>query len=213
MMNYWQLNNLRLMKPILTLFVLFGLTVSGCAPSQQVSRVAADTQTDLSGRWNDTDARLVAEEMISDAISKPWLDNFTQTHDAPPVTVVGRVRNETMEHIDTEVFTKEMERAFVNSGRVQVVADQAERTQLREERQDQQSFASYESTAALAQELGADYMLIGNISSIIDETLSGKTAAIFYTINLELVDVESNLKVWIGNKKIKKVIDRNRLRR
>lgn len=200
------------MKYALYLCLTLMILLTGCAPSQQVSRVAADTQTDLSGRWNDTDARLVAEEMISDATSKPWLNQFYQSHNEAPVTIVGRVRNETMEHIDTEVFTKEMERAFVNSGQVQVVASRQERSQLREERQDQQSFASYESTAALAQELGADFMLIGNISSIIDENLSGSTSAIFYTINLELIDVETNRKVWIGNKKIKKLIDRKRLR-
>ncbi|MBO6586642.1 MAG: penicillin-binding protein activator LpoB [Gracilimonas sp.] len=195
----------------LSLFICT-LIVTGCGPSQQVSRVAADTQTDLSGRWNDTDARLVAEEMISDAVSMPWLSNFNQNHSDPPVTIVGNVRNETMEHIDTDVITKEMERAFVNSGRVQVVASQEERQQIRQERQEQQSFASYESTKALAQELGADFMLIGNISSIVDESLSGKDAAIFYSVNLELIDVETNRKVWIGNKKIKKLIERRKLR-
>ena len=150
--------------------------------------------------------------MISDAVSRPWLDQFMKNNDEPPVTIVGRVRNETMEHIDTDVITKEMERAFVNSGRVQVVASQSERQQIRQERQEQQSFASYESAKALAQELGADFMLIGNISSILDESVSGKEAAIFYDVNLELIEVETNRKVWIGNKRIKKLIESRRLR-
>lgn len=200
------------MKYLLLPFLALTLILTSCGPSKQVSRVAADTTTDLSGRWNDTDARLVSEEMINDAVSKPWLAQFNANHNEPPVTIVGRVRNETMEHIDTEVITKEMERAFVNTGMVQVVASSDERQQLREERMDQQSNTAYESTSALAQELGADFMLIGNISSILDESMSGKEAAIFYTINLELVEVETNRKVWIGNKKIKKIIERNRLR-
>jgi len=159
------------MKYLLLPLLFCSLLVSGCAPSQSVSRVAADTQTDLSGRWNDTDARLVAEEMISDALSQPWLSNYKQDNSNQPVTIVGRVRNETMEHIDTEVITKEMERAFINSGQ-----------------------------------------LIGNINSIVDESLSGKDAAIFYKVNLELIDVETNRKVWIGNKEIKKLIERRKLR-
>lgn len=199
------------MKYLLISLVIISTLITGCGPSQTVNRVGADTTTDLSGRWNDTDARLVSEEMISDAVSKPWLDQFYQNHEEAPIAIVGRVRNETMEHIDTEVFTKEMERAFVNSGRVQVVASSQEREQLREERQDQQSYSSYETTSALANELGADFMLIGNISSIVDESVSGKEAAIFYTVNLELVDVETNRKVWIGNKKIKKFIEKRRL--
>ncbi|MDX1617576.1 MAG: penicillin-binding protein activator LpoB [Balneolaceae bacterium] len=200
------------MNKIILSSLLLSLFIIGCGPSQQVSRVAADTQADLSGRWNDTDARLVAEEMISDASSRPWLSQYHSENNEPPVVIVGRVRNETMEHIDTEVITKEMERAFVNTGRVDVVANQQERQQIRSEREDQQSYASYETTKAMAQELGADFMLIGNISSIVDESVSGREAAIFYTVNLELVNVETNQKVWIGNKKIKKLISRRNFR-
>ena len=191
---------------ILFSFLLF----TACSSSKQVTRVAADSQTDLSGRWNDTDARLVADEMIKDALSSAWIDNFKVDSDEYPVVMVGRVRNETMEHIDTEVFTKEMERAFVNSGRVDVVASMAESEQVRKIRSDQQSYASFETAAALGKEVGADYVIIGNISSILDE--EGGQSVIFYTINLEMVNVETNRKAWIGNKKIKKQIDRRRLR-
>ena len=191
---------------ILFSFLLF----TACSSSKQVTRVAADSQTDLSGRWNDTDARLVADEMIKDALSSAWIDNFKMDSDEYPVVMVGRVRNETMEHIDTEVFTKEMERAFVNSGRVDVVASMAESEQVRKIRSDQQSYASFETAAALGKEVGADYVIIGNISSILDE--EGGQSVIFYTVNLEMVNVETNRKAWIGNKKIKKQIDRRRFR-
>ncbi len=197
------------MKHLLVITILFTLA---CSSSKEVTRVAADTQTDLSGRWNDSDARLVADEMIEDALSHPWIENFKTDNNQNPVAMIGRVRNETMEHIDTEVFTKEMERAFVNSGRVSVVANTSESKQIRDVRVDQQSFASLESAAALGKELGADYIVIGNISSILDETENGRTASIFYTVNLEMIDVETNQKVWIGNKQIKKVIERRRLR-
>lgn len=186
--------------------------VIGCRPSQDISRVDPGTQTDFSGKWNDTDARLVAEEMISDVIAKPWLDQWNRANGKPPVVIVGNVRNETMEHIDTEVFTKEMERAFVNTGKVSVVASSDERRQIREERRDQQDYASYETTKEMAKELGADFMMIGNINSITEETVDKRTVAVFYTVNLEMVNVETNQKVWIGNKKIKKIIERKNFR-
>lgn len=187
-------------------------TLFACRPMNEVSRIDPGTQTDLSGRWNDTDARLVAEDMITDALTQPWLNQFSRNNEKPPVLIVGNVRNESMEHIDTEVFTKEMERAFVNSGSVTLVAGPEEREQIRNERQDQQINASYETTKRMAQELGADYMMIGNIDSIVDEAVDRRTLAVFYTVNLELVDVESNQKVWIGNKKIKKLIERRNYR-
>lgn len=199
------------MKNLLLITCTLLLAIA-CVPSQNITRVDPGTQTDLSGKWNDTDARLVAEDMISDVVSKPWLDQFNRSEGEPPVLIVGRVRNETMEHIDTEVFTKEMERVFVNTGKVTMVADSREREQIRDERADQQQYASYETTKEMAKELGADFMMIGNINSIVEEAVSGRQAAIFYTINLELVNVETNQKVWIGNKKIKKIIDRKNFR-
>lgn len=200
------------MKKLLFISIISLLTTISCTPSQKVNRISPDTRTELSGRWNDTDARLVAEEMIADVVSKPWLSQFNKSHEKPPVIIVGRVRNETMEHIDSEVFTNEMERAFVNTGQVSVVADREERQDVRDERYDQQDHASYETIKQLGRELGADYMMIGNINSIVDESVSGKEVAIFYTVSLELVDIENNQKVWIGNKKIKKYIERRNFR-
>lgn len=178
----------------------------------KITRINPNTTTDLSGKWNDTDARLVAEEMIEDALSMPWLNQFNRNNQKSPVVIVGRVRNESMEHIDTEVFTKELERAFVNSGEISVVASSEERADIRDERLDQQANASYETTKKLGQELGADFMLIGNINSIVDEAVDSRTLAVFYTINLEFVNIQTNQKVWIGNEKIKKFIERRNYR-
>ena len=195
----------------LSLFVLLVISIQ-CKPVNTISRISPDSITELSGKWNDTDARLVSQEMIGDALSNRWLSNYTESVEKPPVVIVGTVRNESMEHIDTEVITKEMERAFVNSGSVTLVANATERMEIRDERLDQQSYSSLESMSAMARELGADYMLIGNISSIMDDAPDGGTTAIFYTVNLELIDIETNVKVWIGNKKIKKLIERRNYR-
>ncbi|MEQ8577669.1 MAG: penicillin-binding protein activator LpoB [Balneola sp.] len=200
------------MKYSLLTGLLLAFVLVGCRPSQKITRINPDTTTDLSGKWNDTDARLVAEEMIADALSKPWLNQFNRNNQKPPVVIVGRVRNESMEHIETEVFTKELERSFVNSGEISVVASSEERGDIRDERLDQQANASYETTKKLGQELGADFMLIGNINSIVDEAVDSRTLAVFYTVNLEFVNIQTNQKVWIGNKKIKKFIERRNYR-
>lgn len=200
------------MKYAIFTLLMVGFIFTGCRPSNEVTRINPGETTDLSGRWNDTDARLVSEEMISDALTKPWLNQFSREHGQPPVVIVGTVRNESMEHIDTEVITKEMERAFVNSGSVNLVASSEERAEIRQERAEQQEFASLETVKEIAKELGADFMLIGNINSIVDETVDRRTLAVFYTINLELINVETNQKVWIGNKKIKKLIERKNYR-
>lgn len=187
---------------------LTGMLLWGCAPSQQVSRVDPGSQTDLSGKWNDTDARMVAEDMTADILSAAWLHNES----SKPVLIVGNINNNTAEHIRTDIFVKEMERAIVNSQKVQIVADPKQREQIRMERTDQQQHASFKTAASLAKELGADYMLIGNIDANVDKNLDGTKAAKFYTVNLELINVESNNKAWIGNKKIKKLIERSKVK-
>ncbi|WP_445665494.1 penicillin-binding protein activator LpoB [Fodinibius sp. AD559] len=177
----------------------------GCGPSQSVQRVDPGSQSDLSGNWNATDARMVAEDMTSDILSAAWLQNVES-----PVLIVGDIRNNTTEHIRTDIFIKEMERAIVNSQKIEIVADPDQRNQIRAERDDQQQHASYESASAVAQELGADYMLVGGIEANVDKNLDGTRVAKFYTVNLELINVESNRKAWIGNKKIKKMIERSK---
>jgi PBP1b-binding outer membrane lipoprotein LpoB len=89
------------------------------------------------------------------------------------------------------------------------VASKSEREEVREERQDQQSQSSQETAKGLGKEIGADYMLKGSINSILDE--SGGVRAVYYQVDLELFDLEKNLKVWAGQKKIKKVIEKRRL--
>ena len=186
--------------------------VAGCGSSSSVKRVEADEQTDLSGRWNDTDARMVAEDMVSDVLGAVWLERYRRNNDAPPTVIVGPIRNKTMQHIDEEIFIKDLERELVNSGQVQFVAARDERRAVRAERRDQQAYATMETAARMAQETGADYMLLGTISSNVQENQKGDKMSLFYVVNLELIDMTKNTKAWIGTKKIKKLVERDRVR-
>jgi uncharacterized protein (TIGR02722 family) len=200
------------MKKIAILFIAaacLGLAVS-CGSTRSVSRVGADEQIDLSGRWNDTDAQLVAETMIKDVMGWPWLAEFTQANGKKPIVIVGAIRNRSSEHIDTSLFTKSIERELLKTGKVSFVANDAEREGLRDERMQQQTESSAESMKRLGQETGADFMLQGQISSVTD-AVDGKKV-VFYKVNLELVNIETNEKVWIGDKQIKKLVGQNALK-
>lgn len=192
------------MKRYLLMLLPILLLMIGCQTSRQVQRIDEREQVDLSGRWNDTDSRLVAEEMIRDALSRPWLPEFTTAKGQRPTVIVGLVRNRTHELISTETFIKDIEREFVNSGRVRLVQAGEAREELRDERADQQEFASPETIKRWGRELGADFILQGVVNSIVDK--EGNRTVVFYQVDLELTDMETNEKVWIGNKKIKKFI-------
>ncbi|MEJ2183698.1 MAG: penicillin-binding protein activator LpoB [Nitrospirota bacterium] len=186
-------------------FFLVGL--AGCGKT--VKRVETSDVIDLSGRWNDTDSRLVAEEMVQDALSRPWLEDFRDARGARPVVIVGTVRNRSTEHINTQTFVKDLERSLLNSGRVDFVASRIEREEIREERKDQAVYSSEETAKEHGREIGADFMLQGSINTIEDR--EGGKMVRFYQVNLELVNLETNRKAWIGEKQIKKFISRSRL--
>jgi len=187
-----------------TALALASLVVAGCG--KKVRRLDPGTTTDLSGYWNDTDSRQVSEAMIADALSHPWIQQHAMEHDGKPVVIVGTVRNRSMEHIATGTFVRDLERAFVNSGLVRVVANPLEREELRGERSEQQEWASEETRKQLREETGADYMLNGAIEVIIDR--EGGDQVKFYQVDLFLTGIESNERIWIGQKKIKKEITR-----
>lgn len=186
----------------LSMLVLAVVVLASC--NRQVTRINPDQQVDLSGRWNDTDSKLVAEEMIQDVTGRPWHNNFKIENDRKPVVIVGYVQNKSSEHIESETFIKDIEREFINSGFVRVVSNSEFREKLREERAEQGEFASPETQAKWGKELGADFMMFGVITAVTDSYKKEKVVS--YKVNLELVDIETNEKVWLGDKEIKKYI-------
>ena len=190
---------------------LFFLLLIGCGQvNRTVSRISIDAVTDISGNWNDTDSKLVAEQMVRDLMYRVWISDFQMEYAKKPTLIVGGIRNKSSEHIQTDTFVKDIERELLNSGKVKFVANKFQRAEVREERLDQQSFASDDSAKRLAAELGADFMLNGKITSITDAT-DGKMVK-YYQISMELVKIETNEIVWIGDKKIKKFISQKKIK-
>ena len=179
----------------------------GCS-STTVTRVPTDEQIDLSGRWNDTDSQQAAQALVDQSMTTPWVENHIEDEGSRPAVIIGTIRNKTPEHIAVKTLVADLEKSFINSGRVTVVASAEERDEIRGERADQQQYASEESAKAWGRERGADYMLIGEINSQFDSE-DGKEVK-YYQVDTYLVDLESNVKVWTGGTKIKKFVGRSK---
>ena len=185
------------------IIICAALLLSAC--STTVERVATDTTIDLSGAWNDSDSRLVAQEMIQDVLSRPWITEHSgRTGGKRPAVIVGTVRNLSHEHINLKTFVADMERELVNSGRVDFVASRDERGDIRDERLDQDLNAREDTRKAAGQELGADFMLTGQVNTIIDAEDNEQVR--YYQVDLTLISMADNRKVWLGQKKIKKLV-------
>jgi len=192
-----------------SLALLALVAAAGC--STKVERLDESQAVDLSGAWNDTDSRLVSQEMIQDSLSRAWLQEFKgRPGQNRPTVIVGEVRNLSHEHINTSTFTLEVERALINSGKVDFVATKGERKDIREERKDQDINAREDTRNAMGRELGADFMMTGTINTIIDP--SGDTQVRFYQVNMTLISLADNRKVWVGQKDIRKLVTHSKLR-
>ncbi len=197
-------------RPLTALLLpaLVPLALAACN-TKRVTRIDPTSVTDLSGGWNDTDSRLVANAIVTQALGADWLPRASAARAGrPPAVIVGRFANATMEHIPVDAFVRDVERAFVGSGAVSVVASAADRGEVRAERADQQQNATADTRVRLAREQGAQYMLQGDVQAI--EDAQGRERVVYYQVDATLIDLESNAKVWVGQQRIKKYVDRRR---
>jgi uncharacterized protein (TIGR02722 family) len=178
------------------------LITAGCARS--VTRIEPGQSMDLSGRWNDTDSRQVADKMITELLGSEKFKEYATQLGRKPTIIVGLVRNKTSEHIDADNYIKKFELAIFNSGVADLVESDAFRNKLREERAQQQDFSNPSTVARWGQESGANLILFGEMTSETD--VYQKKRVVNYITTLFLTDMETNKRVWYGQEEIKKYV-------
>ena len=184
------------------------IVLSNCVTKTKISRLNENQRIDISGRWNDTDARITAQELVDELLESNWISDFIAQNNQKPVVIVGDVINKTHEHINSDIISKELEKSLIRRQKATVVQGGKFRAALRRERADQQGNASASTIKKFGMETGADFMLQGTIGSVVD--IGKREKIIYYQIDFELTHLQSNEKVWIGDKKIKKMIAKKR---
>ncbi|MFZ6010727.1 MAG: penicillin-binding protein activator LpoB [Bacteroidota bacterium] len=185
-----------------SLVVLVSILAS--CQTRRVTRINPDTQIDLSGRWNDTDSRMVADQMIYDLFDSESFKKYVNEKNGKPSIVVGIIRNKTSEHIDADNYVKKFEIVIHNSNIADLVESDEFRDKLRVERTQQQDFADASTAAQFGKELGADLMLFGEMTSETD--IYNKKRVINYITTLFLTDIETSKRIWYGQHEIKKFV-------
>jgi len=183
------------MKKIAIVLCVF-LLLSSCETTK-VKRVESGTQKELSGYWNAVDVKIVCETLVNDCLSSARVNQEIKARgNKKPVVVVGKFKNASDEHIDTEIITSIMENVIFNSGKLDFVAGGDTRNNLRAEKQDQQSNASEATASALGKEIGADFMMTGSVRTIVDR--DGNRSVRTYFVTAELTNIETNARMWMG---------------
>ena len=192
-----------LLKSVLIASVL--LMVS-CA-STTVKRYSADENVkDLSGYWNDNDVNQVCTTLIDSCIKSKRVAEFEKKNGRAPVVIIGTIKNKSIERIDTSILSKRFQNAIINDGTLEFVADANQREELRAEKYDQAENA-YETAKSIGNELAADFMLQGSVTTIVDTVDREQVRT--YQVDMQLIDLETNKIIWSDqNNDIKKYIKR-----
>lgn len=178
---------------------LFALPACG----RKVAVIDPNTSIHLSGMWNDDDSKTVSNEMIEQCMKGAWITNFRDRSGRAPLFRVSSIQNKSNEEIATEIFTNDLERAAINSGRVRVVGSRGEAEQTRAERADVQANAA--AAPASGNEQAPDFVLQGSIK--IQHDGHKDTQVKFYQVDLKLLDITTNETVWIGSTERKKLVE------
>lgn len=172
--------------------------------TRKVTRIDPSTEIDLSGRWNDTDSRKVADQIIYDLFDSDKFKTYSKDLGRKPAIIVGLIRNKTSEHIDSENFVKKFEIVIHNSDVADIVESDEFRDKLRVERTQQQDFADPATAKQFGKELGADLMLFGEMTAETD--VYNNRRVVNYITTVFLTDVETGRRVWYGQNEIKKFV-------
>jgi uncharacterized protein (TIGR02722 family) len=195
---------------IVAIVLMTIVVLSSCSSGINVSRIDSSKKIDLSGNWNDTDIQIVTKALVDSSLKSNWIDQFRVRNGKNPTVVIGTIINRSSEHIDTAIIAKRFEMALINTNRVDMVADIDLREQVRQEREEQQYYASEESSVALGKELGANFLLQGAVRTVVDQ-VSGRSVRTYY-VSAELIDIETSRKIWVGEESIRKMITQPKYR-
>lgn len=187
-------------KLIASIFAATAL-LNGCASIPSVSYGDAQSVETLTKDFGSTDLQMIATKMVDDMLSFPPIIQMTQNR--RPVLFVDRIKNKTQEHIDTESITDTIQNKLINSGKFRFV-DMTSANAIAEQLayQQQSGMVSKKTAARAGGHVGAEYMLNGNLSSIVKN--AGGKSDVYYKFTLKLQNLQTGIVEWTSEKEIRK---------
>ena len=180
----------------------FGLNLFACSPGFEGTYSDPQKAEIVDDKWSETDAHKVANSMIAQVTSKPWLAGFEATKRQKPIVIVDEIANRTDEHIDTKALTEAMTDELINSGKVRFVNGEKRKQILEEIKYQNSGTTEAKTKKSMGKQIGADFMLSGAISSSVHTQSGLKTVT--YLTALTLTNLETAEIVWSAKEEIKK---------
>ena len=184
-----------------SVIALLGLAVilGGC--SNKVSYGDAQAVETTTIDFASTDLQTIAGEMVDSMMASGSVSYITR--EQRPIVFVDRIKNKTSEHIDTESITDTISTKMLNSGKFRFVdMDRVESVRDQLKFQNNDELVNQSSAIQFGKMVGAQYMLYGNLSSIVKK--DGSDEDVYYKMTMRLMDLESGLIEWADETEIRK---------
>lgn len=188
------------MKKSIIALLSVAVLLGGCA--QKVSYGDAQEAETTTIEFGSTDLQKIAEEMTDSMLSSGSVAYITGNNQRPIIVVDG-IKNKTSEHIDTESITDSVSTRLLNSGKfrfVDMTRVEAVRKQLNFQNNDE--LVNQSTAIQFGKMVGAEYMLYGNLSSIVKQAGSDKD--VYYKMTMRLMDLQTGLIEWADESEIRK---------
>ena len=177
-------------KIILPLVAAVPFAIAGCATNAHYVQTGDKEQIISTSQINIQDYANAANAAVNDLLQSGALDKVSNP---PAVLFISRIINNTGQQIDTDLLTKKISIALLQSGKaVTTSTDPAAKGY-----QQENEFMNDQKTQRLP-----DFTLSGKIIQTIDR--AGNTTRSTYSFQLSLNDTKTGYQVWEGEKEIGK---------
>ena len=186
------------MKTTLKMIAALGmlaLLASGCASTVEYGD--ATSSKPISTDFGSSDLQQIASKMVDSMLADDILEEISVG--GPPLLIVDKVKNKSMQHIDTESVTDSIRTKLIRSRKFSF-QDRTTEAALSEELAYQQAAAT--DPVAAGQQDAPRYMLTSNLSQI--EQDQGRLTDVYYKFTMSLRDLKSGRLIWADEKEIRK---------
>lgn len=159
------------------------------------------TSADVSRGRTNSQAGQLAGEMIGECLSWAWVRAYRSSEGKKPVVSVGGIQDRTGTGADVQTIRDHVEAVLSRSDQVSFVAGRSSLTPAGETDVGPPDYASRDMINQIRSETGADFVLVGSISSLNQPDVGSASGC---QIHLEMINASTLAKVWGSSKKIEK---------
>lgn len=174
----------------------------GCSSTPNVDYGDATSAQTLTTDFGASDLQQIVATMVDSLLTFPPI--VALTAERRPVLIIDRVKNKTMQHIDTEALTDSIRAKLIKSGKFRFIDRTTDMAAIAEIRTQQESgLVNPETAVQFGQQISAEYMLTANLTEITQK--SGNIKDVYYKFTMNLKNLRTGILEWSDEKEIRKI--------